>query len=282
MEILFDFPMSRQTKYELMFPKGIKCAIALQKSTEATTGFKQGKDGRSVRTIKVLTTDDAKPTSLEDIEELVEWGELQTYFPYRDESGEASLLEIDKKALQAMFKNSNSMKVEGTMTKTCVMPFMFTDSHYFVNVQRNTKTKTLPAADLKVYTVIYHYLMKKDLYLLVKFISSNREKYAVLYADPASSGIRMSILVHSTYQRERNGKYMTKVADPVMYGEKLFKEMELSELDPEDIKDDYEERVRKYIEESRERVKGGRPRERIKVEKTVSTEVDILDQILAL
>lgn len=274
--------MSRQTKFDLKFASGITCKISLKKSFSATTGFLQGSKGRQVRTIKVLTTDDATPSTMDDIEELVPWGELETYHSYRDDSGETKLLPIDKKALQALFKNSNSMLVQGVIDTCKIKPYMFDDAHYFVNVQHDSKTKDLPQSDRKVYTVIYHYLLDNDKYMLVKFISSNREKYGLLYADPMSEGLRLSLIIHSTYQRAREAVNLIDIPSAASYGEKLVKGMSMEEIAPEEIIDDYEVKVMAYIERLREGGAAAASRYIKIIPSVKTTEIDILDQIGAL
>lgn len=274
--------MSRQTKFDLKFPTGITCRISLHKSSEATTGFCQGFEGRQVRTVKVLSTDDAAPASKDDIEKLVAWGDLETYFPYKDETGEMKLMPIDKKAMQAMFKNSNTMAVQGLIDKDAIKPHMFDDSHYFVNVQRDTKTKAIFAPDQKVYTIMYHFLNERNKYLLIKFISSSREKFGVIYSDPESLGLRMSLIIHSTYQRERAVENLTEITDAVSYGEKLFKGLGLRAVDPSIIIDDYEEKVRAYIDEYKRGGTEGKKPTIVISGAPKTTEVDILDLISAM
>jgi len=273
--------MSRQTKYDLKIGT-ITCRIGLHKSFEATTVFCQGLKGRQVRTIKVLATDDATPSTLEDIEELVPWADLDTYYPYKDEDGMMKLIPIDKKAIQALFINSSTMITIGAIDKDAIKPYMFDDAHYFINVQRDTKTKTIYGPDQKVYTVIYHYLNDKKKYLLVKFISSNREKFAVIYADPETNGLRMSLIIHSTYQRTRDVDNLVDIPDAVTYGDKLFKSFALRHVDSSEIVDDYEEKIRKYIDEYKKEGETSARRFVIKIGKAKSADVDILDQIAAM
>lgn len=275
--------MSRQTKFELLLSTGIKCQIALHKSFEAPTGFTRGKEGRPVRMINVVAVDDATPKTVEDIEHVVPWDELETYFSYRDaETGETKLMPIDKKALQAMFKNSNAMQMIGILDTTAIRPHMFDDAHYFVNVQRDSKTKTILGPDQKVYSIIYEYLQSMNKYMLVKFISNSREKFGVIYSDPASDGLRLSLLIHSTYQRERELSCLCDIPSAVELGQKLFKGKLMRGLTAEDIHDDYEEKLRTYIDERKSDSTGESASKILVTLKPRTAEVDILDLIASL
>lgn len=273
--------MSRQTKFELLLSTGIKCQISLHKSFEAATGFSRGKDGRPVRMINVIAVDDATPKTKDDIESVVPWDEIETYYSYRDaETGETKLMPIDKKALQAMFKNSNAMQMIGILNTSAIKPHMFDDAHYFVNVQRDSKTKTVLGPDQKVYSIIYQYLLDMDKYMLVKFISNSREKFAVIYADPLSAGLRMSILIHSTYQRERDMSCLCEIPSALDLGKRLLKDKLMRSLAEDMIRDDYEEKLRSYIEKMKE---GDPEPGKIMVSlKPRTTEIDILDLIAAM
>lgn len=275
--------MSRQTKFDLTFPNGFKALVVLQKSSESKTVCHQGVDGRQVRTIKVLTVDDVKPAGLDDIESLVEYSDLKSYYPYRDESGETVLIEVDKKALQALYKSSNSMLVQGTLDQTELKPHMFDNGHYFVQCQVDSKSKTVAPGDQQMYTIIYHYLLHTNQYLLVKFISANREKFAVLYPDPASHGMRMSILLHSSYQRSRTVErsHLVDIVNVLRYGHKLFGDLKLDQLDPDSIIDDYESKLKEYIEQC----KNAGPGERkitLTLRRPVTTEPNLLDALMSL
>lgn len=276
--------MSRQTKYDLIFPKAgaIKCLISLGKSFEPVTPFCQGIEGRPVRTVKVLAVDDTKPLSIEDIERVVPWSDVESYYNYRDESGEYKMLPIDKTVIKSLFKNSSTMKVEATIDSSAISPHMYDGSHYYVNVQVESKTKAVHAPSQKLYTVIYQYLFTSHKMLLVKFISNNREKHAVIYSDPSSNGLRMSILIHSTYQRPRTSAMMVAIPDAAKYGEKLLGgSLEVRELTSEMISDEYEERLKSYIEEC----KIADPSKRRAITVTIkpkTTEIDILEQIMDL
>lgn len=274
--------MSRQTKYDLVFPKGgIKCKVHIQKSYESTTVFCQGKEGRQVRTVKVLATGDAKPSDLSDIERLVPWGELESYYPYKDEDGESKLVPIDKKALSSMYRSTSSMQVVGVLDKELIPIHMFDGYHYFMGVQFDVKTKEILETDQKVYTIVYNYLLNRNQYMLVKFISSNREKFAVIHADPESDGLRLSILIHSTYQRERaRTGNLCDIPNVIRYGAKLLSSTGLEDVDPESIKDEYEEKVRDYI--ARYKDSGTSEPVKITITAAKTTEVDILDAIGAL
>ena len=120
-----------------------------------------------------------------------------------------------------------------------------------------------------------------DKYMMVKFISANREKFAVIYADPDSAGLRLSILIHSTYQRTRNVSHLMEITDVLKFGDKLFEKLQLRSLDSDKIIDDYEERIRAYIDECKT-TKSTSIKIKVKGDKPKTTEVDVLDMIMGL
>ena len=85
--------------------------------------------------------------------------------------------------------------------------------------------------------------------MIVSFISSNRQKFAAISADPVSGGLMMSNLIHSTYQRIREPvSNKIEITDIERYGTKLLEPMAKMGLDDGEICDGYEERARDYIE----------------------------------
>lgn len=289
--------MSRNTKFQLKFTKAIAgartsmgCRISLIKSNESNTVFCTGIGGRRVKTIKVLTQDDEPAAGIDDIEKIVSWSDLETYYPYRDpETGEQKLVKIDKKAIQSIYQNSDCMSIEKIIDAVSVKPYMMSDSHYFIDVQRDKKTKGYYTADQKIYTIFYHFLLHYNKYMLVKFIASNREKFAVIYSDPLSKGLRMTILIHTTYQRERKENSLMSIKDVMKYSDKLLGPMITRDRgDATDLKDTYEERLRGFIKtsivfatttgsESGAATGGGKIKIRVATKKTV--EPDILSMI---
>ena len=90
--------MSRQTKFTLKFPKGgLTVKVTIAKSSEGKTTLRQTYidakgENRQVRTVKVLAKDDVKPSSVEDIEQVVPWNQVQSSFPYHDEDTDQEVL----------------------------------------------------------------------------------------------------------------------------------------------------------------------------------------------
>jgi len=251
--------MSRSSKFQLKFTKAMAgtqtsmvCRISLTKSNQSNTVFCTGIDGRRVKTIKILTHDDEPATGIDDIEKIVSWSELETYYPYRDpETGEQKLVKIDKKAIQSIYQNSDCMSIEKIIDSTSIKPHMMSDSHYFIDVQRDKKTKGYFTADQKIYTIFYHFLVHYDKYMLVKFIASNREKFAIIYPDESSGGLRMTILIHTTYQRDRKDKSLMSIKDVLKYGDKLLGPMIGPDgINEDDLIDTYEEQIRGSIKTS--------------------------------
>ena len=278
--------MSR-SKYELIFPVtkgGISCKICISRSFDSKTGFCQGKNGRQVRTVKVLAKDDAKPTGRDDIEELIPWGSVETYYPYKQSDGTVKLLSVDTSVLKKIYQNSAKMSIISIIPMKSIRPSMYDGSHYFVRAQKMPKTRTISPEDQKIYTILYHGLLERNYAILVKYISYNREKFAVVYPDPASDGLMMANIFHSTYQRDFPASHLSKIVDPTKYSKVLFKDLINSDVEDSTIEDTYETRLNEYIESIKEtHDNGGKSKiGKLKIKHIVSTEVDILSQILSL
>ena len=280
--------MSR-SKYELVFPLtkcNITCKIYISRSFDSKTGFCQGKNGRQVRTVKVLARDDAKPTDRSDIEELVPWETVETYYPYKQVDGTVKLLAIDTSVLKKIYQNSAKMSLISIIPMKSIRPSMYDGSHYFVRVQKAPKTRTIFPEDQKIYTILYHGLLERNHAILVKYISYNREKFAVLYSDPMSSGLMMANIFHSTYQRDFPASQLAKILDPTKYSNVLFNGLIKPDITDDNIADTYETRLNAYIDSIKEfhdTSKTGKFKiGKINIKHIVSTETDILDQIMGM
>ena len=266
-------------KYTIVI-KALRLNIQLQKSTDPQVGFKMGKNGRQLRYVRVLTKDDiAKPTSLDDVEDMVLYNDTESYFQYRDpETGENDLILVDKAMLKSMYKNTDKMMTMSIIPESSIKPWQFDGSHYFINVHCPGKTKTPSDDDKKMYSIIYDYLLRTSNYMIVSFISSNRQKFAAISADPVSGGLMMSNLIHSTYQRIREPvSNKIEITDIERYGTKLLEPMAKMGLDDGEICDGYEERARDYIETIKATPRSERRRIKIKrPTNTVSTTPDLL------
>jgi non-homologous end joining protein Ku len=254
--------MSRSTKYILSFKKGLKLPIGLHKATEEKTGLTLGKDGRKVRTVRVISRDDATPTDISEIERVVPWTETENYFPVRTEEGDIRLIEVDKKMISSLFDKSDVMSVNGVIGLEKLSPRMYDGYHYHISCQFEKKSKAVPGNDEKLYTVIHAWLQEYNKALLVKFLTSGREKFAVIYPD--AEGLMMSILIHSNYQRERLSSNLIPIEDPVQYGDRLLGPIGLEDIDPDSIIDEYEETLKRYIEEEASKPEEVTPKETVK------------------
>jgi hypothetical protein len=281
--------MSRQTKYHLKIGPRFSLKIALAKSFDTVSGFKQGKDmndgegPRVLKSVRVLAVDDAKPRTREDIEHIIDWGDIESFFPYRQSDGEIKLLKIDKTLVSKLFKNSDIMRVLNILSLNAISPKMVSGSHYFVNLQVDKKTRSFDEREHKLYTIIFSGLEASELCLLVKFISGEREKYAIIYPD--NGILMMSLLIHSTYQRDTPEFSLYGIDDPARYSTKLFNSLGdvLSHVDEDTLVDNYEKKIRTYIEDEKARADSGKPvPPKIKLKETthVSMERDILDELL--
>ena len=296
--------MSRQTKYNLTFNfddapaslRGYMIAIALAKSTNAVTGFKQGTPDdtdpdniRSVKMIRALTKSadgelDIKATSLPDLERLVPQADIKSYYPYRNpKTGDVEMIEIDKKLLSSLYPKSVDMRAIGTVSREQIGFHMLTNYHYFVNCQYDRKSKKIPDRDQKLYNIVFNWLLETGKMLMVKFISGEREKSAIIYPDALSANLRMSLLIPSTYQRDSTVDNLMAMDTKVCMaaGNKLFAGSEIPVITDEMTADNYEERVIAYIEEAKKEgpKKAGL---KIKLQPPPAPGVDVIADLLAL
>lgn len=255
--------MSRATKYtlELTLPNGqkMKGGIKIGKSTDAPTSFTQTypdpqqasvagaePDARRVRTAKVLTSGDIIPKKKGDIEKVIAWGDVQTSYVHRHADGE-TYLTVDKKVRGDIFKRSTRMTGMGFVPSSEFAPHMFVGSHYFMTPQIERKAKAPDEADHKFYTILYNTLAKHPLSLLVKFVSGDREKYAVIYHH--GEILMMSILIHTNYQRPAPQVQLMQVDQKKLdlMSAKVAKALAI-QLELEKLVDVYESLLIEYIE----------------------------------
>jgi non-homologous end joining protein Ku len=111
----------------------------------------------------------------------------------------------------------------------------------------------------------------------VKFVSGDREKYAVIGAD--GECLTMSILIHHNYQRQAPGATLTPLPNPKEYAEKLVKAIS-KKFDPSSTVDRYEECVQKYIEElKRSAASGGKPKGKFTFKPAAAKQSDFLSML---
>lgn len=271
--------MSRQTKYELLVRTGIKGKITLTKTSDAKTPFKQGKDGRCLRTVRVLAKEDATPTCTDDIEYVVAWADIESMYAYRDpETGEEKYLPVDKKAITSMYTNSNNMQVIGIHNLSDINPMMYDGYHYFIGIQKDSKTKEMSSSDIQFYSLLYQGLSSGHQCMLVKYISSNRPKFAIIH--PVGEGLTMSNLTHSTYMRERDPVKQIVIPNVSALFNKLIRPLIKRKVDIDDLVDECELNLKKYIND----LKSGKPSlpKLTLMSRPVTMELSLLEQISAL
>jgi len=248
--------MGHVTKYDLIIRPGIVFKISIKKASDSKTSFKQGKNGRCLRTVRVLAKDDNTPTSISDIETVISWDDIESMYAYRDpENGEERYLPIDKTVIKSLYPNSNNMRVVGSYMKSTMNPMDFDGYHYFVEAQPEPKTKQPAERDIQGYNLLYKGMHETDQILLVSYVSYNREKYAYLY--PQDGGLTLSNIYHSTYMRERE-RMTDNIEIPnvsVLFNKLTSAHMKRGSRDPEVIRDSCEEKLRQYIDDAKNGIK---------------------------
>ena len=254
--------MSRLTKYTVKLgnPKSISIEfkVSLSKSFDEHSSFKQTYPDpsdpsvvRLVRTIKVLTQDSVKPACLADIQQIVPWNEVQSSLAVTDEHGKEILFPIDKEVIGKIYKKSDIMSSMGFIDQDLISPCDYEGSHYFLTVQRNTKTKECDSDDIKVYSTIQYIIEHYRQYLMVKFVSGEREKIGVIYSNRKC--LMLSTIIHSTYQR--TAPVVETISLPANIDSlacKLIKSQKLESLDKSQTEDKYEQRVQEYLSQVRQ------------------------------
>lgn len=249
--------MSRQTKFTLMFPKGLlSFKISLWKSTDAQTGFSSTYEERQIRMLKVLAKNDAKPKDISDIEKIVPCSETVPAYSYKDEeTGEAKLLFLDEKVKCSIYKKSEYMTGIGFLDANVITPNMYAGDHYFIQVQKESKAPTAAEADVQGYSLLYYLLDTHKKVFLTKFVSGDREKFSIIYA--VGDGLMLSTLIHNNYQREPPTVSRIPLPKAEAHAAKLIEKFSLREFDPSTTNDMYEQSIIRYIEELKRIAKSG-------------------------
>lgn len=256
--------MSRQRKFDLRFKAGLSFSITIAKSFGDQQGLKQTKfhqgKNKQVRTVKVIPKEvdgePVKPVTVDDIDEVIGWTDVESSYEYIAEDGEKVLLPMDKKALESMFSKSEYMTAIGFTATSNIKPRMYSGNHYFVTPQVDRKERRAKPSDVKAYSLIHAVLSVGDTVLLVKFVSGDREKFAVISAD--GDVLMMSLLIHSNYQRDAPVVDLSSVAAPQI--EKMKKLFSVRRFNPGDYVDRYEEQVQAYIDDLKEEERTGKKR----------------------
>jgi non-homologous end joining protein Ku len=254
--------MSRRTKYTVKLGKGgLQFKIAIAKSYDEKTGFTQTypdpddpTEIRCVRTIKVLTTEGLRPADVSDIRMIVPWTEVQSSFTYRDDEGVERLLPLDEELIGKIYTASEFMSSLGFIDSAELHPCDFEGSHYFVTVQKDSKSKTPDPNDVKAYSTIYYTCEKLRQTLIVKFVSGEREKAAAIYAH--NGCLMISTLIHTNYQRKPPSVEQEELPAHIeILAKKLVAANKLNSLPEDELCDKYEERVLEYLQKAKEQVR---------------------------
>lgn len=277
--------MSQQTKYTLKFPTGNlpPLKITIQTGKESKTGFKSTYEGRQIRMVKILAKGDVKPNSVSDIEKIVPWTQTVQAYPWTDdESGEERLLILDDKTKCKMFEKSEYMGGVGFIERDEVAPNRFSGDHYSVKPQVDSKTKKSADGDVQIYSLMYFILKEHNKMFLTKFVSGDREKYAVMYAN--GDGIMMSILIHDNYLRTAPTVSRIPLPKAKERADKMLAAFSLRRFDPTVTVDRFEENIQKYIDELKLVAKGGKLplRPKLKGKISVAGVEDFFDALDAL
>lgn len=250
--------MSRQTKFTVKYPKGnLTFKISIAKTTEAQTGFKSTYEERQIRMVKVLAVDDVKPKEVNDIEKIVPWMETVPAYPYQDEdTGAQKLLYLDEKAKCVIFNKSEYMNGIGFIDAKEITPNMYSGDHYFVKVQTDSKSKVAADSDIQGYSLMYYILKEHNKMFLTKFVSGDREKFAVIYA--CGDLLMLSIIIHNNYQRTPPVVSRIPLPKAKAHADKMLAAFSLRRFDPSITADKYEENIQRYIDELKTVAKGGK------------------------
>lgn len=255
--------MSQQKNYRLRLKpaqgKGatLEIKISIAQRVSPSTGFKSTFKGRQIRMCKVLAKDDVKPSDPSDIEEIIPWNGTVPAYPYQDEdTGETKLLVMDDKTKCKLFQKSESMNGLGLIPREDIKPYMYDGSHYFLTVQKKSKTEP-EKSDVQGYNILHYVLSEHNKMLLVKFVSSDREKFAVIYPD--SEILSMSILIHNNYHRTAPTVSRIPLPKAKEHAEKMVKVFSLRRFEPSSTNDLYEDNILKYIEDLKQIAKGVKP-----------------------
>lgn len=254
--------MSRQTKFEIELIPGnaqLRVSVQLEKSTDdQRISFKSTYDKRPIRMIKVLIRDDEeKPTAVADIEKIVPWNGTVSAYAYQDEeTGGKKLVYLEEKDKCSIFKQSNLMKTISIINAEEVTPNMYAGNHYFVELQKGNKSKVPAQTDQQGYSLLYFILNDYKKMLLVKFVSGDREKFAVIY--PVGNILMLSTIIHYNYQRQAPNVSRIPLPKAKAHAEALIAKLSQRRFDYSVATDKYHEALTAYIEQLKNADKGGK------------------------
>jgi len=212
---------------------------------------------RRVRTVKVLTYDDVSPSSVDEIEQVIPWAEVESAHTYRDENGMEQRMLITKDIKGMMYPDSDIMTAMGFI-EGAVAPRMFNGDHYFISIQTigTGKSKSTAKSDRDAYKLIHHIISTRDCVLLVKFVSGEREKYGVIHANDQI--LMLSILIHDTYQRAAPDLKLDDSISSEVLDSMADKVLSKLTIVPPQLKDEYEDALANTLEKEKKRLEDER------------------------
>lgn len=242
--------MSRQKKFKVKIATlDFSAYISKSRGEQMPMCQTYTSDGltHQVRTVKVVTVDDAKPTELSDILKIIPWNDVQSAYPYVDEeTGENKLLPLDDKDVCKIFEKSDYMQGMGFVRAHQITPNMFSGDHYYLCPSADSKTKKVSLSDQQAYTILLTALSDGAHMYVTTFVSGDREKYAAIYV--ANDALMISVLIHSTYQRDPPAIPKLAIPNVHEYGKKLIAKCPYDFV-AGNLEDLYEKRLGEHIEE---------------------------------
>ncbi len=259
--------MSRRRNYCLEFDPNLRIHIALNKSTEAKTGFRSVVPDlptpgsapnsasvalRPIHMLKVVTKGDLRAHSLDDIERIIPWNSTQQALEFTDDAGQPRLVLADKAIVEKIYPASDIMTVLGFVPTHSIRPDDFEGHHYFVapHAEGTGRNKVVTKKTEQGYTLVFHTLAnagRYDRYLLISLISDGIKKFGVIYATPEGI-LKLSLLYHTNYQRpiEPVNMYPMSATEITAGADKLVSKFSanLAELT---LDDTHEQQVREYL-----------------------------------
>lgn len=261
---------------------GLSFKCSLQKTFDEKTSLISGaidetNTVRPIKTIKVLAVSDVKPSSIEDIQTVLPWNNLQFFKSIDEDTGETKLLKITKDILLKLkYDSDENYIIIDEISNETITSKMFNGKHYFVKCRKEKRgASTIISEDnLKLYNMIYLQLKDRKTSFVVKFVSFKKLQYCLLQAD--ETGLFISVLIFNTFQRikEQNDIITLDSKDEERSG-KIFKKFKTLTIFPI-LEDIYEIKLREIIK----KIKKG---EKFDIKKDVtepsSSAMDIIDSL---
>ena len=174
--------------------------IGLAKSFETKIGFKQGFEGKPLKTIRVVS-DAESPRIPKEIKKIVQYEEIEKLYDAGDRYVPISN-DIIKKATK---QSSDIMEIMRIIPANAFPMHILDGSHYYVEIQKN-KQKKIPDDAKVVYTMLYNYLKDNVKVMLVNYTTRGSTKSAVVF--PSDTGLRLANIIPTNLQRAHEGNYL--------------------------------------------------------------------------